>query len=246
MDRMLYIAMEGARQSLRSQAVNSNNLANVSTVGFRADLDSFTARQVHGPGFDSRAYATVQGQGIDLRQGNLQTTGRELDFAIRGEGWIAVQAPDGSEAYTRAGDLRVSETGLLTNGAGHAVLGNGGPIVLPPFEKLEIGEDGSITVLPLGQPATSMAILDRIKLVNPDPENLEKGPDGLIRTRDGSVAVADASVTLTSGTLEHSNVSVVESMVRMIELARQYEMQVKTMNTAKDNDAASARLLQMS
>lgn len=246
MDRMLYIAMEGARQSLQSQAVNSNNLANASTVGFRADLDSFRALQVQGPGFDSRVYATDQGLGIDFRQGDFQSTGRQLDFAIQGEGWIAVQAPDGSEAYTRAGDLRVTETGLLTNGAGHAVLGNGGPIVLPPFEKLEIGEDGSITVLPLGQPATSMAILDRIKLVNPDPGNLEKGPDGLIRTRDGSVAAADASVMLTSGVLESSNVSAVESMTRMIELARQYEMQIKTMNMAKENDTASARLLQMS
>lgn len=246
MDRMLYIAMEGARQTLQSQAVNSNNLANVSTTGFRADLDSFRSLPVQGPGFDSRTYSADRGLGVNFEQGDTVTTGRELDFAIKGKGWIAVQAPDGTEAYTRAGDLRVSETGLLTTGSGHPVLGNGGPIVLPPAEKLAIGDDGTITVLPVGQSATTMAVADRIKLVNPEQTALEKGVDGLIRMRDGSEAPADATVSLTSGALETSNVSVVEAMVKMIDLARHFEMQIKGMTLAKENDAASARLLQMS
>jgi len=246
MDRMLYVAMEGARQTLRAQSVNSNNLANVNTTGFRADLEAFQSLPVHGPGFDSRVYTRDESNGTDFSSGNIVTTGRELDFAVKGEGWISVQAPDGvTEAYTRAGDLRFTESGMLTNGAGHPVLGNGGPIVLPPFEKLEIGADGAITILPVGQDATTMVVADRIQLVNPDPALLEKRNDGLMYKRDGIREEPDASVRVASGMIESSNVSAVESMVKMIELARKFEMQVKMMSTAQENDAASARLLQV-
>lgn len=246
MDRMLYVAMEGARQTLRAQSVNSHNLANVNTTGFRADLDAFKSLPLYGPGFASRVYNQDEGNGSDLSQGAIVQTGRELDFAVKGEGWIAVQAPDGvTEGYTRAGDLRFSETGMLTNGAGHPVLGNGGPIVLPPFEKLEIGADGAITILPVGQDATTMVVADRIKLVNPDPALLQKGEDGLMYRGDGINEEPDTSIRIASGVLESSNVNAVESMVKMIELARKFEMQVKMMSTAQENESASARLLQM-
>ncbi|BAO44289.1 flagellar basal-body rod protein FlgF [Thiolapillus brandeum] len=246
MDRMLYIAMTGAREIMNSQAVNTNNLANASTTGFRADLEAFTSTPVWGDGHPDRAYATVEGMGVDLSGGSIQTTGRDLDVAIKGDGWIAVQAPDGSEAYTRAGDLRVDSFGILTTGAGYPVIGEGGPIAVPPNGKLEIGQDGTITVQPLGQDINALAVVDRIKLVKPSPNALKKGEEGLMQLRGGGLAEADASVTLVSGALESSNVSTVDSMVRMIELARQFEMQVKMMKTAEDNDRSAAKLMSMS
>ncbi len=245
MDRMLYIAMTGAREIMTSQAVNTNNLANASTTGFRADLESFSSVPVWGEGHPDRVYAAAEGMGVDFSGGSIQSTGRDLDVAIKGDGWIAVQAPDGSEAYTRSGDLRVDGFGVLTTGAGYPVLGEGGPIAVPPNGKLDIGADGTITVQPLGQGINALAIVDRIKLVNPPNSALEKGEEGLMRMR-GGVAEADASVSLASGALESSNTNAVESMVRMIELARQFEMQIKMMKTAEDNDRSAAKLMSMS
>jgi len=245
MDRMLYIAMSGAKQMLQAQAANSNNLANVNTSGFRADLAAFNSLPVYGPGYDSRVYTGVNSAGVDLSVGSTSTTGRELDVAVNGEGWIAVQGADGKEAYTRAGDLRISSGGILETGAGHAVLADGGPLAVPPFEKLEIGADGTVSIRPVGQAATTLAIVGRIKLVNPPKDQLEKSEDGLLRLKDGSNAPADASLGLVSGALEGSNVKSVDAMVSMIELARQYEMQVKIMKSAEENDADSAKLMAM-
>ena len=245
MDRMLYLSMTGAHELMRAQALNTNNLANASTTGFKADLDAVRSLPVHGPGQASRVYGVTEGGGVDLTPGALQRTGRELDVAIEGRGWIAVQAPDGSEAYTRAGDLQVDSFGVLTTGAGHPVLGNGGPIAIPPNAKLEIGGDGTITVRPLGQDAKALATVDRIKLVKLPPGQVIKGTDGLIRLRGGGKAEADASVTLVSGALEASNVDAVGAMVRLIEISRLYETQVKLMKTAEENDRSASQLLRL-
>ena len=245
MDRMIFIAMSGAKETMAAQAVNSNNLANASTTGFRADFQVSQSQQVYGPGYPSRVYATNEGAGVDFSEGSIVTTGRELDMAISGQGWFAVQTPDGSEAYTRAGDLRLDSLGRLTNGAGHTVLGNGGPISIPPHAKLDIGADGTITIQPLGQDANTLATIDRVKLVNPPVEQLQKGADGLMRLADGLPAQFDASVEIVSGSLESSNVNTVASMVRMIELARQYETHVKLMSTAEENDKAAASMIRM-
>lgn len=246
MDRMLYLSMTGASQIMQAQAITTNNLANVSTTGFKADLAQFRSMPVFGDGMPSRVYAMTERPGTDLSAGAHNHTGRELDMAVRGDGWIAVQAPDGGEAYTRAGDLHISSAGLLVNGAGHPIIGdNGGPIAIPPFEKIDIGTDGTITIRPLGQQANVLAQVERIKLVVPGAEQLTKGEDGLMRLKDGGALPPDASVQLVSGALESSNVSVVDSMVRIIELSRQYETQVKMMNAAKENDASSDRLMQL-
>jgi len=245
MDRMLYIAMTGARQTMLSQAVNTNNLANATTTGFRADLATAVSLPLYGPGQASRVYGMTEGNGVDLTPGSLQRTGRELDVAVKGDGWIAVQAPDGGEAYTRAGDLHVNSFGILTTGAGHPVIGNGGPIAIPPNAKLDIGADGTISIRPLGQGVKALAIVDRIKLVKLPPDQVVKGDDGLVRLKGGGKAQADASVTLVSGALESSNVNAVESMIRLIELARQYETQIKMMKTAEENDRAAAGLLRL-
>lgn len=241
MDRMIYLAMSGAKQVALAQATNSHNLANASTPGFRADLDALTSLPVHGPTHASRVYASDERAGVDLDPGVVSATGRDLDVAINGAGFIAVQAPDGTEAYTRAGDLRVSAAGLLSTGAGHAVMGNGGPVAIPPFERIQIGADGTISIVPLGQGSASLAVIDRIKLVDPPRAAIDKRPDGLLGSAEP--AAADAAVRLESGALEGSNVNTVDALVNMIELARLFEMNVKTMQAASENEAATNRLL---
>ncbi len=244
MDKLLYIAASGARQISEAQAVNANNLANVNTPGFQADLTAALAKPVHGPGYDSRVYSQSRDPGVDFAKGQMISTGRALDIAVSGQGWIAVQAADGSEAYTRAGDLRISPQGTLETGRGLPVLGDdGAPIVLPEAQKIDIGQDGTISVLPLGQQANTLALVGRIKLVSPDPAQLVKGADGLLRMRDGRPAEASADVRVLSGVLESSNVSATEALMSMMALARQFETQIKLMETARENDAASARLM---
>jgi flagellar basal-body rod protein FlgF len=244
-DKFLYVAMSGAKEVLRAQAANSHNLANTSTTGFRADLTAFMTRAVAGPGYDSRAYATTSTVGWQSSTGALITTGRELDVAVQGDGWIAVQDTRGGEAYTRAGDLRLDPNGQLRTGAGYAVLGDDGPIVVPPHTSLLIGSDGSISVVAQGQGPETLATVGRIKLVRPEGFALERGPDGLFRLRDGGPAAADAAVRLATGTLESSNVNAAEAMVNMIELARQFDLQVRAMRTAEENARSSATLIRI-
>ncbi|MES9992975.1 MAG: flagellar basal body rod protein FlgF [Candidatus Thiodiazotropha sp.] len=246
MDRMLYIAMSGAKETLIAQASNSNNLANVNTPGFMEDLNQFRSMPVFGQGFPTRVYALDERPNINFDKGSIQSTGNPLDLAIKGEGYFAVQAADGSEAYSRRGDLKVDANGLVTNGQGLPLIGNGGPIALPPYERLEIAPDGTITILPEGATPDALAIIDRVKMVNPPAEQLIKGEDGLLRLQDGEEADADAAMELVSGAIESSNVNVADSLVTMIELARKFEMQVKMMKTAEDLDNASARLMSLS
>jgi flagellar basal-body rod protein FlgF len=245
MDEMIYLAMTGAKQTEYAQAINSNNLANVSTTGFRADLHSFSSVPIDGPGVETRINAVVDSYGTDFSQGPIANTSRDLDVAISGDGFIAVQAPDGTEAYTRAGDLRVEAGGLLSTGAGHLVLGDGGPVAIPPNESLLIGRDGTISIQPIGQGPETLAIVDRIKLVNPDVSLLQKGEDGLLRLADDEIADADASVSVISGALEQSNVNVAKTLVNMIELARQYEMQVNVIKTSEENADAAAQMMRL-
>src|SRR5689334_12190213 len=243
MDRFLYIAMSGAKETLRAQTTNNHNLANASTTGFRANLDAFQTRAVAGSGYASRAYATDATTGWDKTQGALLATGRDLDVGIQGEGWIAVQGADGREAYTRAGDLRVDPSGILMNGAGQTVLGEGGPISVPPNTSLLVGADGTISIVPVGQGPETTSQVGRIKLVNPPAQSLARGDDGLFRMSDGTDAPPDANVRLASGVLESSNVNVADAMVNMIELSRHFDLQVKAMRTAEENAAAAAQLL---
>jgi flagellar basal-body rod protein FlgF len=245
MDRMLYVAMTGARETLRAQTANNHNLANASTSGFRADLSAFQARYVEGAGYHSRVYATAATTGFDDTQGTLMTTGRDLDVAVQGPGYIAVQGADGREAYTRAGDLRVDPNGQLLTGTGLQVLGEAGPVAVPPYASLSIGGDGTVSIVPLGQGPETRAEVARIKLVNPATDDLAKGADGLLRLKNGSDAEADAATRIASGVLESSNVNVADAMVNMIELQRRFDLQVRAMKTADDNGAASARLLSM-
>ncbi len=246
MDRSLYIAMNAAQQTMLAQATNANNLANINTTGFRADFEQFRSMPVFGEGLPSRVYSMTERPGTDYQQGTVQSTGRELDISVQGEGFIAVQGKDGREGYTRAGDLQLTQTGQLVTGTGLAVLGDGGPIAVPPAEKIEIGSDGTISIRPIGAESNALAVLDRIKLVKPELQDVFKDVDGLMRMQDGSDAPLDATVQVSSGTLEGSNVSAVSALVKMIELQRQYEMQVQMMKTTQENSAESARLMRIS
>jgi flagellar basal-body rod protein FlgF len=245
MDRSLFVAMSGAKQILQAQAANANNLANVNSTAFRADLEQFRSQPVFGPGHPSRVYAMLERPGVDLSAGSIQSTGRELDVAVNGDGWIAVKARDGVEAYTRAGDLHVTPQGQLLTHDGLSVLGNNGPITVPPSQRIEIGVDGTLSVIPQGGNATTLAAVDRIKLVKPPKDQLEKGGDGLMRVAGGNPIPPDAAVRLVPGALESSNVSAVEEMTQMIQLQRQYEMQLKLMKTVEENGAAGSRLMQI-
>jgi flagellar basal-body rod protein FlgF len=246
MDRLLYIGMTGAKSTQLAQTINANNLANVSTAGFRGDFQSILASRVEGPGMETRYNAVLEGQGSDFSVGSILATGRQLDVAIRGdEGWFAVQADDGTEGYSRRGDFHVTSDGMLLNGAGQPVLGDGGPVALPEHSSLMIGQDGTVSVVPLGQGPESIVTVDRIRLVSAKPVDLEKSNDGLMRMRDGSTAETSSSIQVSSGFLESSNVNSVDAMVNMIALARQFEMQVKMMSAADTVSETGSRLLRM-
>jgi flagellar basal-body rod protein FlgF len=245
MDKSLYIAMSGAKQTLLAQTANANNLANAQTSGFKSDLEQFRSMPVYGPGYPTRVYAMTERPGTDLSPGAIQQTGRDLDVAIEGDGWLAVQGADGKEAYTRAGDLRITPEGLLQTGTGLQVLGQDGPITVPPAQKLEIGKDGTISMVPLGANASNTAVIDRIKLVRPELQNMEKRSDGLMHVKDNKPVEANADVTLIQGAVESSNVNTIGAMVDMIELSKNFELQTKVMKSADDNASASARLMQL-
>lgn len=245
MDKMLYVAMTGASQNALAQRAHANNLANLSTSGFQRDLEQARSMPVFGDSFPSRAYALTERPATDFTPGALQETGRELDVAVSGNGFMAVQAPDGSEAYVRTGSLNIDALGVLRAGNGMPVMGNGGPIAVPPEQKVEIGEDGTISIRAMGEDPRVMAEVDRIKLVNPDIASLTKGSDGMIHTKSGQPADADVNVKVVSGFLEASNVNAVEEMTSVLALSRQFELHIKMMNTAKEGDEAMARVLQI-
>ena len=247
MDKMLYISMTGASQNTLAQRAHANNLANISTTGFRRDYEQARSMPVFGDSYPARVYAMTERPATDFTPGSLQETGRDMDVAIDGQGWIAVQAADGSEAYVRTASLQIDALGQLRTGNGLPVLGNGGPIAVPPEQKVEIGQDGTISIRALGEAPNVMAEVDRIKLVNPDPRNMEKGTDGLIRVKGATQPQdADANVRMVSGFVESSNVNAVDEMTSMLSLARQFELHVKMMRTAEDDAASMARVLQLS
>lgn len=244
---MLYVAMSGASQNTLAMQAHANNLANISTTGFRRDFEQARAMPIFGDSFPARVFAMSERPATDFTPGALQETGRDLDVAAKGNAWIAVQAPDGSEAYVRTGSLEIDALGQLRTGDGMPVMGNGGPIAIPPEEKIDIGEDGTITVRGQGNNPNALATVDRIKLVTPDPKQLEKGTDGLIRMKKGQAAPQmDANASVQSGFLEASNVNAVEEMTSILALSRQFELHVKMMRTAEDDSQAMARVLQLS
>jgi len=240
MDRMIYLSMSGAKATMQRQDTLANNLANVSTVGFRAELQAFRAVPVLGSGASTRVYALESTPGYDGSAGSVTATGRNLDVAMQGNAWLAVQGLDGTEAYTRAGSLDVQPDGTLVTSNGLTVLGDGGPIQVPPNSEVSIGQDGTVSAR---TPDGRSTAVGRLKLVTPEGP-LQRGEDSLFRAADGDLP-ADPNARLQDGALEGSNVSAVESMVAMISAARQFEAQMKMLQTAEGDEKAAAQLLSM-
>jgi flagellar basal-body rod protein FlgF len=244
MDRGLYVAMTGAKQMMQAQAVNNHNIANADTTGFRADTVSFTSEPIYGPGYASRVNAVAADAGVDYSTGVLTNTSRPLDIAINGKGFIAVLGADGKEAYTRAGNLRMLESGAVTTVTGLPVLSeSGAPLNIPESAQVTIGGDGTVSVVPLGLTPSAQTQVDRIKLVNPPTKDLQKGMDGLLYLKSGGKAPADETVTVTSGVLESSNVNAAQSLVSMIELQRLYEFQIKSINSVDSDEQSAERMM---
>jgi len=246
MDRLIYTSMTGAKHIFNQQAGVAHNLANATTNGYRAQDHKFRAVPIQGEGLPTRAFVVDAAVVDDFDQGTLSFTGRALDIAVQGKGWIAVQAADGQEAYTRAGNLQINSTGQLQTRGGLNVIGDGGAIAIPPDSKITIGPDGTISVVPETGSQAQVSVVDRIKLVNPPEADLVRGGDGLFRTRDGNPAPLDENLRLATETAEGSNVNVVESMVSMISLARQFEMQVRMLQNADTNARTASQVLSMS
>lgn len=244
MDRLIYTSMTGANHTLHQQATVAHNLANVSTNGYRSEKNAFRAVPVFGDSSPTRAFVVDSTISADFTPGPVQTTGRDLDVAIRGSGWITVQLDNGKEAYTRNGNLQVNPNGILLTQNGFKVKNSdGGTISFPPDTRITIGVDGTVSSVPIFPQPNTVAPVARIKLVDPPEDQLIKGTDGLFRLKDGSDAPVDARVRLADGALEDSNVNVVHEMVSMIALARQFDMQMKMLESAQNNARQASEIM---
>jgi len=245
MDKLAYTAVNTMKSLMNRQTAVANNMANSNTVGFKADMVSAKAKYLNGPGHDSRAMAVERDMQADMNGGSITQTGRSLDIAMEGDAMIAVQAADGKEAYSRRGDFRIAASGAMVTGDGFPVLGEGGPITMPPAERVDIGADGTVFFVPQGGDPTQPQELDRIKLVSMTGSALSKGPDALFRAPDDGVLPVDDNARVVSGALEESNVNMTAALVDMIETSRAWETQAKMLRTAEELDESSASVMNM-
>ena len=245
MDRLIYSSLAAMRGAMSRQATIASNLANANTTGFRGEMSHAQSLWLAGKGLDTRATVSDEVSGADMSAGAISATGRDLDVAMNGDAMLGVQGADGSEAYTRRGDLKMSDTGLLTTGDGTPVLGESGPITLPPFDSLSIGKDGTVSIVPVGGDPKSPQTVDRLKLVSAQGSKISKGLDGLFRGLDGATLPSDPDATLTAKSLEASNVSASAALVDMIDASRAWETQVKMLTTAQDLDKSAADLMRL-
>ncbi|WP_404336115.1 flagellar basal-body rod protein FlgF [Sphingomonas sp. MMS12-HWE2-04] len=245
MDRLVYTALSGLRSQMAAQSTIANNIANASTIGFRAERTSFDRLVLQGQGFESRQFSAEEVDDFDRTAGALTQTARPLDIAVTGDAWIAVQATDGSEAYTRRGDLSVAPSGVLETGDGFPVMGSGGPITVPPYQSIAIANDGTISIVPPGGDPNQPQVIDTIKLASPEGTQTAKGLDNLLHVKGGGVLPADMDARVETGALEQSNVNMTQALVDMIENQRSYEVQANLLKEAKTMDESAASLMRM-
>jgi len=245
MDRLIYTALSGMRGAMARQTATANNLANANTTGFRAEMSSATAMWLRGAGLQSRVPTSQQVVAADMAPGSVHETGRDLDVAMQGDALLGVQADDGSEAYTRRGDLQVSPTGVVTTGDGHPVLGEGGPLTIPPADSVRIAEDGAIWIVPTGGDPNQPQQVDRLKLATPAGSRIQKGVDGLFRVADGGALPSDPDARLTPRSLEGSNVNTSQTLIDMIEASRSWDMQLQLVTQAREMDTSAADLMRL-
>lgn len=245
MDKMIHTNLKAMQGIMNRQAAIANNMANADTTGFRAEIVNAQALYLQGEGLDSRASTSESVIGADMNAGAVEMTGGALDIALNGDALLGVQAPDGAEAYTRRGDLMVNETGLLTTGDGHPVLGQGGPITLPAADKISIAANGAISIVPAGGDPAQPVEVGRLKLVSPQGSEIKKGRDNLFRVPGDGALPEDPDAKVTVGALEGSNVNMTQALVDMIEASRAWETQVKMLTTAQEMDDGGASLMRM-
>jgi flagellar basal-body rod protein FlgF len=245
MDRLIYTSLSAMRGAMARQQATANNLANAATPGFRADIAEAQALWIDGPSVGDRALASEEVLNADMKAGSVTATGRDLDIALSGDSLLTVQTADGSEGYTRRGDLQLSPSGLLTTGDGHPVMGDGGPITVPPADRISISPDGRIVIVPAGGDPAQPQELDRLKLVSLAGNPIAKGLDGLFRVKGGGVLPPDPDARVASGHLEESNVSATQALVDMIDASRSWDMQLKLITSARDLDGASVELMRL-
>lgn len=245
MDRLVHTAMTAMRGAMARQTAIANNLANANTTGFRAEIANASTTWLNGPGVNARAQASEQVIAADMASGSVTHTGNALDVALNGDALLTVQAPDGDEAYTRRGDLKLTDSGLLTTGDGNPVLGDGGPITLPPADSITIAKNGGIWIVPQGGDPAQPQQVDTLKLVSPKGSQIAKGLDGLFREKNGGALPQDPDATVTAEALEGSNVNATQALVQMIEASRAWETQIKLVSTAKDMDDGGASLMRL-
>lgn len=247
MDRFLYISMSGAKEGMNALAVHGNNLANANKTAFKASFEQARSMQAYGQGLPTRVFSLTEKPGQNFESGTLQMTGRDLDIAVQGEGWFMVESASGDQAMTRSGGLNISREGFLVDTEGNQVLNQqSNPIFIRlPVEKFSIRQDGMVEVRPEGAPPEAMEEVAQIKLVNPDVKEIMRGQDGLFRRIDGVDPEISDQVTLQSGSLEASNVNLSSELTSMINLQRQFEMQIKMMKKAEEIDKSSESLLRV-
>ncbi|WP_343613359.1 flagellar basal body rod protein FlgF [Novosphingobium sp.] len=246
MDRLIYTAMSGMTDSMNRQRVIASNMSNAQTVGFRADMIASTPVTLKGPALEARAMSDGEVRAANMAPGTVSATGNDLDIALQGTDMLSVQANDGTEVYTRRGDLSVSPTGLLTNGDGLPVIGNGGPITVPLESKIKIGPDGTVLAVDATNPNLQPSVVDKIKIASTDGSQIAKGLDGQFRVVGGGILPANDNAQVIVGSLEGSNVSASQVMVDMVQAQRLFDIRAKLISTAKDVDQSGTTLLRQS
>jgi flagellar basal-body rod protein FlgF len=245
MDKLIHTSLSAMRATMARQAATANNIANASTTGFRAEMTSVRPLWITGPGLPDRAVASEEVQAADMSGAATVATGRPLDIALNGDALLTVQAENGDESYTRRGDLIVSGSGLLTTGDGHPVIGEGGPVTVPPADQMRIDKDGTLWIVPAGGDANAPQKIDRLKLASPAGSNIVKHIDGLFRVRGGGALPGDPEASVTAGALEGSNVNPTTALVDMIDASRSWDTQIKLLTTARDLDTETANLMKL-
>lgn len=245
MDRMIYTALTGMNAALARQRAVASNLANAQTTGFRAETFSLKPLTLRGPQLEARAMTEGAVRGADMSAGRVVPTGRPLDIAVRGGALIALQATDGSEVYSRRGDLTVGVGGVLENGDGRPVIGEAGPITVPPGREVTIATDGSVLAADPAAPDAPAENIGRIKLASPAGSAILKDLDGFLRVPDGGVLPADPTAEVEAGALEQSNVDTSATLIEIIEAQRSFERRSKLFSTAGEIDQAGSRLMSL-
>ncbi len=245
MDKLIHTGLSALKAAMARQTVTANNLANASTTGFRAEITSVRPLWLNGPGLADRAFASEEVVAADMKAAPTLPTGKPLDIAVNGNAMLTVQAPDGEEAYTRRGDLMVAASGLLMTGDGHPVIGEGGPVTIPPADEIRIDKDCTIWIVPPGGDPTAPQKVDRLKLANPAGSDIVKHIDGLFRVKGGGILPGDPTASVTPGALEGSNVDATQVLVAMIDASRQWETQIKLLTTARELDTDTASLMRL-